>query len=166
MSSGRKERYGPEAYAEVIRLISEGRPLTDCLGGPDRPGKTAFYQRLKDDPQLNRDYELALSMRANCRIDALLDVNQRLLEGKIDPQSAACISKNLQWLASREDRNRWGDRQVTELSGPGGRDLIPPHEELSQFEFARLLAFYLGKGTPPEPIDGGELTALPMEASQ
>ena len=160
--AGAKERYSPEAYAEVIRLISEGRPLTDCLGGKDRSGKTAFYQRLKDDPQLNRDYELALSMRANCRIDALLDVNQRLLEGKIDPQSAACISKNLQWLASREDRNRWGDRQITELSGAGGKDLFPESSRLDDLELARLVSWVMHKGETAQAR--GELTVIESEA--
>jgi hypothetical protein len=104
VGSGRKERWTSEDYAKVIQLISEGRPLTDCLGGKDKPGKTAFYQRLKEDSQLARDYELALTLRASCRIDALLDVNERLLKGEIDPSSAKVISQNLQWLAGKEDR--------------------------------------------------------------
>ena len=160
MGSGRKERYGPEAYAEVIRLIGEGVPLSDALGGKDKPGKTAFYQRLKEDPQLNRDYETALSMRAQTRIDALLDVNARLLEGKLDPSSAKVISQNLQWLAGREDRARWGDRQISEITGRDGAPLIPETQQLSDFETARLLAYLLNKGTPPEPIDGGDLVAI------
>ena len=163
MSSGRKERWTPEDYAKVIQLISEGRALTDCLGGKDKPGKTAFYQRLKDDPQLNRDYELALSMRAQTRIDALLDVNARLLEGKLDPSSAKVISQNLQWLAGREDRARWGDRQISEITGRDGAPLIPETQQLSDFETAPLLAYLLSKGAPAE-VDQGELVAIESEA--
>ena len=60
MSTGRKERYTPEAYAAVIKDLADGIPLASALGGPDRPGRTAFYERLKTDP------ELAGTMKARC----------------------------------------------------------------------------------------------------
>lgn len=163
MGSGRKERYSAEAYAEVIRLIGEGVPLSDALGGPDRPGKTAFYQRLKEDPSLNRDYETVLSMRASCRIDALLDVNARLLEGRIDPQSARVISDNLKFLAGKEDRARWGEVSRTELTGRDGKDLLSAKADISDFELARLISFIMGRGAQ-QTVDGGDLVAIESEA--
>ena len=33
-----RTKYSDEAFAEVIRLISEGVPLANALGGRDRPG--------------------------------------------------------------------------------------------------------------------------------
>lgn len=75
MSTGRKERYTPEAYAAVIKDLADGIPLASALGGPDRPGRTAFYERLKTDPELAGDYESAMQQRAELQVDALLDVN-------------------------------------------------------------------------------------------
>ena len=99
-----RTKYSDEAFAEVIRLISEGVPLANALGGRGRPGRTAFYERLTSDATLAREYEIAMTQRAQCRVDAILDVNDRLLRGAIDPQSAKCISDNL----SRQSRNQEG----------------------------------------------------------
>jgi hypothetical protein len=67
MGSGRKERWGPEAYAAVIKDIGAGIPLASCLGGKDRPGRTSFYSRLKEDAQLAADYEAAMQQRAEAK---------------------------------------------------------------------------------------------------
>jgi hypothetical protein len=96
-------------------------------------------------------------------VDALLDVNQRLLDGRIDPQSAKVLSENLKWLSSKNNPKLYGDTHRTELTGRDGKDLLRSKEELSQFELARLLAYLLGRGQPPEPIDGGELVAIESE---
>ena len=154
-----RTKYSDEAFAEVIRLISEGVPLANALGGKDRPGRTAFYERLKSDATLAREYEVAMTQRAQCRVDAILDVNDRLLRGAIDPQSARCISDNLKWLAQKEDPRRFSDVSRTEISGRDGKDLLP---EMSDFELARVLAYLVGKGTVKAPcIECGELRALP-----
>ena len=105
--SGRKKRYNDAAYAEVVRLIGEGVPLSNALGGKDKPGRTAFFERLKNDATLARQYEFAMQQRAQCRVDAILDINARLLEGRIDPASAKVASSNLIWLAGKEDRARF-----------------------------------------------------------
>ena len=63
--SGRKERYNDAAYAEVVRLIGEGVPLSAALGGKDKPGRTAFFERLKCDPALAREYEFAMQPLAS-----------------------------------------------------------------------------------------------------
>lgn len=163
MSTGRKERYNPEAYASVIKDLADGIPLANALGGPDRPGRTAFYQRLKDEPALAREYEAALQQRAQCRVDALLDINDRLLQGRIDPQSAKVASENLRWLASREDSRRYGDKSQTEITGRDGRDLLPP-QPMSDLETARLIAHLLHKGGRAA-VERGDLRVLPMEAA-
>ena len=162
MSSGRKERWSLEDYLDVARLIGEGVPLNDAMG-KDRPAKTAYWKKMQESPELQRAHELAMVMRASTRIAKIEDFVAKLEVGTVDPASARTAIDALKWLAQKEDK-RYSDVQRTELTGAGGRDLIQPNEDLSPFEFARLLAFYLGKGTPPEPVEGGELVAL--EASQ
>ena len=162
MSTGRKERYSPEAYASVIKDLADGIPLASALGGPDRPGRTAFYERLKTDPELARDYESAMQQRAESQADALLDVNRRLLEGQIDPQSAKVLSENLKWLSGKNNPKRYGDTTRTEVTARDGAPLIPP--PMSDLETARLIAHLLYKGGRAG-VDRGDLRAIPMEAS-
>ena len=162
MSSGRKERWSLEDYLEVARLIGEGVPLNEAMG-KERPAKTAYWKKMQESPELQRAHELAMVMRAQTRIAKIEDFIVKLETGRIDPSSAATAIKALQWLSQKEDPKRYSDVQRTELTGKDGASLLA-QPEMSNFEFARLLAFYLNKGAPPEPIDGGELTALPMEA--
>ena len=156
MSTGRKERYEPEAYAQVIKDLAAGVTLASALGGPDRPGRTAFYQRLKEDPALAREYDAAMQQRAQCRVDALLDVNQRLLCGKLDPASAKVISSNLIWLAGKESPRQYGEVNRTELTGRDGKDLIQ-EPRMSDYELARYAAYLLTKAER----HGGTLLPLP-----
>ena len=163
--SGRKERYNDAAYAEVIQLIGEGVPLSNALGGKDKPGRTAFFERLKNDAALAREYEFAMQQRAQCRVDAILDINARLLEGRIDPASAKVASSNLIWLAGKEDRARFGEVSRAGITGKDGAPLLAD-PQMSDFETARLIAYLMNKGARHGPIDGGELHALPSpEAS-
>ena len=157
--SGRITKYSDEAYSAVIKDIAAGIPLANALGGPSKPGRTLFFARLKEDPALAREYEAAMQMRGQVRVDELLDVNQRLLKGLIDPQSAKVISSNLIWLAGKEAPKTYGEVTRTELTGKDGKDLIPEAEQVSEFELARRIAYLLHKGG--RAIDRGELHALP-----
>lgn len=160
--SGRLTKYSDEAYSAVIKDIAAGTPLANALGGKDRPGRTAFYQRLKEDASLAREYDAAMQQRAQVRVDELLDVNQRLLEGRIDPASAKVISQNLQWLAAKESPKQYGEVTRTELTGRDGRDLLPTSPPLSDFEVARGISFLLHKGAKAAPaaIEAGELKVI------
>jgi hypothetical protein len=159
MSTGRKELYPSESYYDVVRLIGEGIPLADALGGKGRPGRTAFYQRLKEDGELEKAYALAMQQRAAGRADKLLEINELLMKGKIDPQSAKVASDNYKWLASKEDSRRYGDISRQEITGRDGANLIPEQQKMSDMETARLLAYLWHKGTKGVE-DRGDLVAL------
>ena len=165
MSTGRKERYGLEAYTAVIKDLANGTPLASALGGPNRPGRTAFYQRLKEDPALAREYEAAMEIRAAGYVDKLLEINEKLMQGKIDPSSARAASENYKWIASKSDARRWGDRQTIEATGAGGKDLFPEQQKMSDLEMARLCAYYLSKAGACVAVDAGDLIPLPEATS-
>jgi hypothetical protein len=164
MSTGRKERYGPEAYAAVIKDLTDGIQLASALGGPNRPGRTAFYQRLKEDAALAREYEAAMEIRACGYVDKLLEINEKLMQGKIDPASARAASENYKWIAAKSDGKRWGDRQTIEATGAGGKDLFPEKASLGDFELARLVAYIFHKAERAA-VDRGDLVALPESSA-
>ena len=72
MSTGRKERYEPEAYAQVMKDLAAGVTLASALGGPDRPGRTAFYQRLKEAQPLPASTKRPWNQSARVYVDKLL----------------------------------------------------------------------------------------------
>jgi len=160
--SGRIPKWTDADFQAVITDLAKGTPLASALGGSNRPGRTAFYQRLKEDPALAREYDAAMQQRASCRIDALLDVNERLLCGRLDPASAKVISQNLQWLAAKESPKQYGEKQVIEATGADGKSLFP-EPKMDDRETARLLAFLLSRGQRAIE-ERGDLVVLP-EAS-
>ena len=92
-------------------------------------------------------------------MDALLDVNRRLLEGQIDPQSAKVLSENLKWLSGKNNPKRYGDTTRTEVTGRDGAPLLPP-PPMSDLETARLIAHLLYKGGRAA-VERGDLRAIP-----
>ncbi len=162
MSVGRKELWPPEAYFEIVRAIGEGTNLVDAMG-KGKPGKTAFYARLREDPQLAKAYETALTMRADAQVDALLEVNKRLLEGRIDPQSARVLSDNLKWLSGKNNPRLYGETSRTEITGRDGAPLIVDRPKMNDFDLARLVAHIFDKAGRAT-VDKGELLALPESA--
>ena len=141
----------------MARLIGEGVPLNEALG-KERPSKTAYWKKMQKSAELRAAHELAMLMRAETRIARIEGLVDKLETGKIDPSSAATAIKALQWLAQKENA-KYSDVQRSELSGPGGKDLIPEQPRMSDFDLARLAAFYLVKGT--RGVDCGTLLALP-----
>ena len=78
--SGRIFKYSDEAYAEVANRIGEGIPLNEAWGGPNRPGKTAYWKKLQESPELQKLHEFAMTMRAQVRIAKIEDVIEKVLE--------------------------------------------------------------------------------------
>ena len=158
MSTGRKERWPPEAYFEVVHLIGDSVPLNEALG-KERPAKTAFYSRLREDAELAKAYEMALTLRAQGRIAKIEDVIEKVLVGKVDPQSAKVALDSLRWLAQKEDPKRYSDISRSEVSGPGGKDLIPSQEKPSDLDLARYIAWIMNRAER-QIVDAGELRAI------
>ena len=124
LSTGRKERWALEDYLNVARLIGEGVPLNEALG-KERPAKTAYWKKMQESPELQRAHALAMTMRAETRIERIEGLVDKLETGKIDPSSAATAIKALQWLAQKESPKIYSDIQRSEVSGPEGKDLFP-----------------------------------------
>ena len=165
MSVGRKEVWPPEAYFEIVQLISEGVNLADAMG-ETRPAKTSFFNRLREDSELAKAYERALVMRAQGRISKIEEIVAKFETGKIDPQSAKVAIDAMKWLSQKEDPKRYSDVQRAELSGPNGRDLIPDQPRMSDFDLARLAAFYLTRGDASRTaVDCGDLLAIASDRS-
>ena len=156
---GRLTKYGDEAYQAILVDLANGIPLAKAIGGKDRPSRTRLFQKIAEDAEFARAYDRARELRAQVRIEKIEDTVEKVLCGQYEPAAAKVALDSLWKLAAKEDPKRYSDVQRQELSGPGGRDLIPPKEELSNFEFARLLAFHLNKGAPAE-VDQGELVSI------
>jgi hypothetical protein len=161
--SGRIAKYDDSDYQAIITDLANGVPLNKAWGGT-RPGKTLFHRRVAESAAFAQEYDRAMVLRAQVRIARIEDVIEDVLAGRAEPAACKVALDSLWKLAAKEDPRRYSDVQRQEISGAGGKDLIPESQQLSEFEFSRLLVYLIAKGAPPE-VDAGDLLALPMEAS-
>ena len=156
--AGRLTKYGDEAYQAILADLANGIPLAKAIGGKDRPSRTRLFQKIAEDAEFARAYDRARESRAQVRIEKIEDVVEKVLCGLYEPSAAKVALDSLWKLAAKEDPRRYSDVQRTELTGKDGSPILA-QPEISNFEFARLLAFYLNKGASGE-VDQGGLVAI------
>jgi len=129
-------------FQNVLSAISDGASLASACKPSGRPSKDTVLRRTKSDAEFSCRYEEAMAARAEVRVGQLVDVNDKLLKGEIDPSSARVVCENLRWLAGK-DSSRFADRQRTELTGRDGAPLLPEPKPVDLFEEARYIASIL-----------------------
>jgi hypothetical protein len=157
--SGRIAKYSDEAYQAILTDLAAGVPLSQAIGGENRPGRTMFYRRVAENPEFAKEYDRCLVMRAQARIAKIEDVIDQVLTGHAEPAAAKVALDALRFLASKEDSRRYGDVSRQEISGRDGTPLIPESPKISDFELARKIAWILGKAERAAE-DRGDLVAL------
>lgn len=152
----------PDSVKEAICLrVAEGATVRECAGKDGLPSKSAIFLALRHDKDFAEAYGLARELQLSCWEDELLAIandtsKDRAADGSHDVEHIARAKlrvNTLQWILSRRDPRRYGDRVAAELSGPGGGALQIEHGQ-SPLELARMVAFTmeLAKRNPaPEP---------------
>jgi hypothetical protein len=97
------------AVLYVINEIGQGRTLTaSCdLANITIP---AFKRYVDQDETLKDLYADAVERGNDALTDALLDVQNHAIYGHTDSKMAAIQSKNIQWVLSKRDPKRFGER--------------------------------------------------------
>ena len=134
-----------QAYQAVLDDLAGGLSSEVACRPAGRPSKSTILRRVRSDPEFALDYSQALEARAESRVDKLMQINERLELGTIDPQSARCISDNLRWLAGKDNPARYSDKIRSEVSGPNNTPLIPDTKKIDDLEIAVWIAACLDK---------------------
>lgn len=131
-------------YETVLSRIADGETLAAICSSPGMPARRSVYDHMRADPDYAKRYANAVEVRASHRIDEIENVNKRLAEGSIDPQSARVLLQSLQWLASKEDSRRFSDKLLQEVTGKDGAPL--GQSRMDDLELARWIAYQLRQG--------------------
>ena len=128
--AGRLTKWTEQDFQAILTDLADGVPLSKALGGK-RPGRTSLFKKIAEDGDFARAYDRAQTSRAQVRIEKIEDVVEKTLNGLYEP-SAAKVALDLLWrLAKAEDPKRYSEVQRQEVSGAGGKDLFPQHEEMN-----------------------------------
>lgn len=144
MSTARAS-YSEQSFAAVLDDLASGLSLEAACRGDKRPSKSTVQRRIKSDPAFAQAHSEALEARAESRVDKLMQINERLEIGTIDPSSARVILDNLKWLAGKDHPARFSEKFKSEISGPNGVPLIPDTKQPDDLEIAVYLAHVLDR---------------------
>ena len=137
-----RSAYSIEIVDAVCAEISEGKTVTAALERLTIRPRT-FFGWVRQHPDAAALYQAARLARGEYCRDQLVELNEKLKLGKIDPQSARVLADNLKWMAAKDAPALFSER--VGLTGANGEDLIPEDKPRDNLELARWTALVLTK---------------------
>ena len=120
----------PEDFPVILDAIASGKSLRAiCKEIGVHPGVASAEMRADDD--LASQYARAREERADYYAESILTTAQATLAGRIKPDAARVAIDAFKWTASKMSPRKYGDKVVSEVSGPDGGPV--PHELTIKF---------------------------------
>jgi hypothetical protein len=123
----RPTSYTAERAKRVCDLVAEGESLRTIGEMRGMPSRRTVRGWLNAHPEFEREYEVARRERTDNLVDESIEIADSIT-GCTDPaavQAARLRIDTRRWLASKLLPERFGDHSRVEMTGAGGKDLIP-----------------------------------------
>lgn len=111
----------PELESEILEWIEEGKGLRAYTRQEGKPSRTTVLRWQRENDDFGAKCARAREGAGELAAEELEDINQMLLDGKLDAGAARVISSNKQWYASKLASKTYGDKVRTELTGADGK---------------------------------------------
>ena len=130
--------YSDELVQSILDRIIDGESLRHICEAAGMPNRGTVLKWLRDDQVLATRYAHARARQADYLEEEMADIEQKTLDGGIDPAIARVVLASKQWRASKLAPKVYGDKIAV-----GGADDLPPVKAMSMEEAARRIAFVL-----------------------
>lgn len=104
--------YSPEIANQICSAIAETKSLRTIGKMPGMPSVRTITEWQSTRPEFALMLDRARELRADARVEAISDLANRVIAGKLDPHAGRTAIEALKWLASRENWRRWGDKSA------------------------------------------------------
>jgi hypothetical protein len=129
-------RYTPELTQAICDQLASGKSLRQICAAPDMPDRHTVRRWVVQHPEFREQYEAARLLWADELFEQIAEIStqaRRIAEeaevkGLNAHATVAALREEiraLMWVCGRLAPHRYGDRVVTEVTGPNGRDLAP-----------------------------------------
>jgi hypothetical protein len=130
--------FSPELVQTICNEIANGKSLRELCRRPSMPDRKTI-QRWLTDPE-HEEFRSVYNMARMCWADSLFEEIAELAaqarqlaedaetRGLNAHATVAALREEIcakMWVCGRLAPHRYGDRVVTEITGPNGRDLVP-----------------------------------------
>lgn len=120
----------PEDFPVILDAIASGKSLR-AICKEIGVHHSAASSAMRTDDDLAAQYARAREERADYYAESILATAQATLAGRIKPDAARVAIDAFKWTASKMSPKKYGDKVVSEVSGPDGGPV--PHELTIKF---------------------------------
>lgn len=129
---GRPTVYSEKKVKEILELVSEGIALWKIVCRVDMPSRTTFYDWMLENPDLRDKYETAKNLATDKFAEEIIDIADddsgdyiEAADGRIVINTNKVRRDELkikarQWMASKIQPKKYGDRIQQEITQPEG----------------------------------------------
>ena len=113
---GRPSLRTPELTAKILDLVRTDHSFRQIEKIPGMPcERTLVYWEAEDEEFCAAVERARARGQANAVFSAMIDMEDKLERGKIDPQTAYAILRSKQWRAAVLNPNRYGSKQQLQV---------------------------------------------------
>lgn len=124
---------------EICNRIAEGESLRAICRDDHMPDRRTVLRWLENDDVFAARCARARELQADALEEDMADVEQKTLDGTIDPKAANVVLSSKRWRASKLAPKKYGDKSALELTGANGGPVVITDEERAE-RVAALLA--------------------------
>lgn len=154
----RPSEFSQETADMICSGLAEGKSLRTVCKAAGMPSTQTVFCWIRSIPEFHDQYARAKDESADMHAEDMLDIaddgsNDWMASNDPDNPGFKLNGEHInrsrlrvdtrKWIAAKLKPKKYGDKSTTELTGPGGKDLIP---EVTDIEAARRMAFILAKG--------------------
>ncbi len=102
----RPSKYTELIAGKILSRFANGETLSKICEGKNMPERNTVYRWRRSYPEFGEAYEIAIEEHT----DALIDEAGQIVDTELNPQRAKVRADHRRWLASRLNRNKYGDK--------------------------------------------------------
>lgn len=117
---GRRSTYTEELGEEICRRISNDEALTKICAEKGMPARETVFSWLKLHDNFRASYQEARKKQGHAVYDKLMQLEEGVLNGTVEPQAAGIVLRSRQWRAARMVPENYSEKVLTEVTGKDG----------------------------------------------
>src|SRR3954447_16979313 len=162
-------RFDPEIGQRICDELSAGRSLTVICRAPGMPDRHTVMRWANASPEFRAQYDAARLAWADALFEEIAELGEEArraaeaadAKGGNAAAAVAAIREEIRakmWVCSRLRPDKYGDRAAVEVTGAGGKDLIPERASDPQRVAHAVLLLLQSAAAPRRELEviGGE----------
>ncbi len=107
----------PELEESILSQLEDGISLVKICLQPGVPSRRTVLKWMRENEAFSAKCAHARVASGERAAERMEEINELVMQGLLDPQSAKVVSSNLQWTASKLASKVYGDKTKVEHSG-------------------------------------------------